>query len=563
MIDFWPHQQFALDQTPKLLGGGVFHWCVCSPTGGGKSAIIQEEIRRAYDKGYKISIYSFRKLLTNQLIGYLEELRIPFGVRAAEFEKTYENHGAAVQLISPQTEASRIKSLKWELHESDLVIVDEAHQLTTGRQRELIQEHEKRGSAVVEYTATVTKELRKFCQELVIAGTNSELRKIGALLPAMVYDCGCMDLDKVKRHASSNEFNNTELRSMKYVQAILGNVIKHYEEKNPERLPTLLFAPGVQESIWFVDRLAERGHKFAHIDGTNVYVDGEMYESDQNVRDDVIRRLVNGDIQGIANRFVLREAVNIPEIYCAILATPIGSHSSYVQVVGRSLRACKGMGHVKILDHGGSARRHGSPNEDWDWEELSQMTNAQIESTRRMRKQNGRVDPGTACPKCGKMYSRIPEKCECGHEMRHAYQCPECGKDHEVWPVGHKCRSCGADMRSIRRKPVIQHDGTMELVPDSELKEKPTKNLGEKTQGMWNGIIWPAIKKRKNRTFAQWYAYFIKQHIEQYHCRPPRDLKMMPTKEADWSRRPCDVPLEDLRGHKPKTEMAAAEAEGW
>ncbi len=492
-MSLWPNQQRALDATPAYIGRGVKHWCVVSPTASGKSRVMQEEIRRAYDQSMRIHIYSFRKLLTNQLIGYLEELRVPFGVKAAEFEKTYENPSAGIQLISPQTEASRRKRLKWDVDDADFVIVDEAHMCAKGETRELIQRHVDNGAVVIEYTATPTKDLRNVCRELFIAGVNSEMRRLGALLPAYVYDCGCMDLDKIKRHSTTNEFNNQDLQDAGYVQAILGSVNANFERQNPDRLPTLISWPGVKESVWGTDELAKRGHRFAHIDGESVYVDGQHHKSDQAAREDVIAR-VGEDLHGLCHRFVLREAINIPKLYCGILATPIGSMTSYVQVVGRMLRAYPGMDHIKILDHGGNARRHGSPNEDWDWEELSQMTSSQIESTRTMRKQKGKVDPGTACPGCGMMYRVLPEKCECGREMKREYKCPVCGHEHTRWPLFHQCEACKADMRRIRKRPVIQEDGTMEFVDDNELREKPTKSLGEKTQGMWSGIFWAARK---------------------------------------------------------------------
>ena len=56
---------------------------------------------------------------------------------------------------------------------------------------------------------------------------------------------------------------------------MFGRVLDHWRKLNPDGRPTILFAPGVAESIWFVDEFARNGIRAAHIDGEDTYLDGE------------------------------------------------------------------------------------------------------------------------------------------------------------------------------------------------------------------------------------------------------------------------------------------------
>lgn len=546
MNPLWPHQQRGFDEATGLIDSGTRRICVTSPTGGGKSRLIAELILWARNKNWPTVVYSPRRLLTDQFMDVMVEHRIPFGVRQA----TYDDHlnlDADVQISSAMTEKSRLKMMKWDrLHDAKLVLVDEAHMQANGVCADIIRQHSTEGAAVVGFTATPLG-VDHLYQELVVAGTNSELRKTGALLPCLVYDGGHMALDKVKRHAVTGEFNQTEIRKMGYVQQIYGSVLEMYKRENPDRKPAILFAPGVAESKWFVDRMNAEGVTAAHIDGEDIYRDGTEFKKKRNEKDRLFDDVKSGNIQVLCNRFLAREGINIPELFYTVLACPIGSLSSYIQTVGRVVRAHPSLTEVKLADHGGNARRHGSPNEDRDWKALWKHKESAIVKAREERIANGKTEPGTACPECGMVWRKLPDKCACGHELKKLFACPHCGHEHPIFPSNRKCDSCGADIGSIRKKRVIESDGTLKLVPDEAFKQKHVKQLPE-TQKMWDAAFWSAFKNKKDRTFGQCWAWFCKKHWERFRCAPPRNLQRMPLDELDWGRRVCDVKLSELRG---------------
>jgi superfamily II DNA or RNA helicase len=192
---------------------------------------------------------------------------------------------------------------------------------------------------------------------------------------------------------------------------IFGRVLDWFKRLNPEMLPTILFAPGVRESIWFVDQFNEAGVSAAHIDGENVYVNGEIKRSSRTARDEVIEGSKNGSIKVLCNRFVLREGIDAPWLAHGILATVFGSLQSYLQSGGRLLRRFPGLVRVTIQDHGGNWWRHGSLNADREWN--LDMTSAMVSDLREERMRRKIEREPFRCPECGAILMFF--KCKCGH----------------------------------------------------------------------------------------------------------------------------------------------------
>jgi superfamily II DNA or RNA helicase len=366
LLDRWPSQLYALEEVPARLRAGYRRVLVTSPTGGGKTVIICDLILWALKNGYKVIVYSNRKLLVRQLARVLRAHGITFGVRAAGHKDQRE---LPVQVSSLPTENSRVlRSGKWQVHghgERVLAIVDEAHLNAGPKALAILTRHLEHGGAYVGFTATPI-DLAHAYDTLIVAGTPSELRKCGALVHALHYGPDEPDMKAFKQDAKTGEFTEEDVGTAIMTKTIFGRVLDHYRLLNPEQRPTILFAPGVRESIWFAEELTAAGGRAAHIDSNGVWLDGE-YSRDTD-RDYVLTALRRGEIQVLCNRFVAREGLDLPEVSHIILATVMGSLRTYLQSVGRGLRAAQGKKWLTIQDHGGHWHRHGSVNVDRAWE---------------------------------------------------------------------------------------------------------------------------------------------------------------------------------------------------
>jgi superfamily II DNA or RNA helicase len=324
-----------------------------------------------------------------------------------------------------------------------------------------------------------------------------------------------MDIRDLKVE-ENGEYNYEQVKK-KYTQTLYGLVVKSMRDFNPELKPTLLFAPGVAESAEFARVFTENGIKSAHIDGEDVWCDGKFYSSDANARSEVMDRFRDGDIRIICNRYVLREGIDIPYAAHMILATPIGSVRSYIQIVGRILRRSpETPDYVTIVDHGGSFWSHGSPNEDRDWSEIYDL-------------------PERTCSILRK--ERIRERVE-----REPDACPECGLVF-IPTTSHRCPQCGHEMKK-KFRTVLQTNSELVRVTGDAIRPRFVKQKPD-TQKIWTKLYHGCANSKKKRgvSFIQAEALFLREHG--YY--PPRTLNFMPTRDIDWLRQIRDVPMGRLR----------------
>lgn len=533
----WPHQIYALQEATSRIEAGSTSLCITSPTGGGKSRIVQRLCEWAVGKMWRVAIFTNRKLLTAQLSRGLNTSGIHLGVRAADFE-SWSDPSAPVQICSAPTEVSRVlrareRAMKkaateseahrdFKLFPAELVIIDEVHMNCADQMMEIVGEYrEKFGAVVVGITATPLG-VSHMLDELIVAGNMTSLRECKALVYAECYEPAVIDIPKIRK-SKQEIFTQKQLDTATkaiWTQHIVGMIYDHWKSLNPGAMPALGMAPGVKESIGLAEEFSRRGVNVAHIDGKGIYVDGEYHKtSRQEDRDEIFARSKSGDLKVIFNRFVLREAIDLPWLEHLMLCTPIASPLSFIQTVGRVLRASPATGkqHAIITDHAGSIRTHGSPNldRDQDWMQYFHETESKLARDR----QNALRDPEKKEPE--------PITCpECGLIRRRGAICPKCGYEAS---------------ESVRR--VIQEDGELVKVAGDVFPRRKTK-MKPDTADIWTRCYYRMRNAKSPKTFGQAYGLFVYEN----HYQPPRDLPLMPKDPRDWTRRIKDVPTDSLIG---------------
>jgi superfamily II DNA or RNA helicase len=429
MKPLWPHQVEGIEGVRDALARGRKRLCLTSPTGMGKSRMTTELVQGWLAEGKRVSLYTNRRLLVQQLSdGLLAANMTDFGIRAAG---TFPKLDAPLQVSSLQTEQARvIKSDKWDLHPADVVVIDEGHLMKSLGMQTLVFRHLEQGAKIVYVTATPI-DMGDVADELVVAGTNSEGRACGALVPAMHYGPNEPDSRHVAKLPLGEDMTEGQLRKVMSVQVIIGSVLDEYRRLNPEGKPTILFAPGVKESLWFAEQFTKAGIPAAHISSTEVWVDGRTYQSSDSARQDVLRASESGSVRVLCNRFVLREGVDAPWLSHGIFATVFGSLQSYLQSGGRLLRSHPNIRSVTIQDHGGNWHRHGSLNADRTWD-LS-WTSRQYSGVREERLRAKLDAEPCRCPRCAMILAG--RTCPCGYEVKGAQSRPVVQIDGTVLTV--------------------------------------------------------------------------------------------------------------------------------
>jgi superfamily II DNA or RNA helicase len=504
----WPHQEFAIQAVPEAIASGHRAIVLTSPTGGGKTRIIAELVKKDLEAGRKSVLYTNRKMLLDQLSDDFNSMGIDHGIRAASREDEYVPF--PFQVSSVQTEGSRtFKRRVWSLHEAQRVYIDESHVQTGATPRRLIKEHREAGAAVVGFTATPI-DLGGIYDHLIVAGTPSELRRCGALVPCDYFGPDEPDIKMIGKVELGKDPTEKQNHKAMVRPVVFARVLQHYRAINRDMKPTILFGPDVAGSLWFAEQFWKAGIAAAHIDGDDVWINGQLYESDRKAREEVKQGSKSGDIKVVCNRFVLREGIDMPWLGYGILATVFGSLTTYLQSCGRLLRAFPGMDRVTIQDHGGNWWRFGSPNEDRIWDLTYTSTIAVGLRHERMRSHK-EAEP-LRCPNCSRIIRTL--KCVCGHEI----------------PRGRKSR------------PVIQANGYLkEMFGDIFRPRKISKN--PKGPERWERMVFRSKTEKGERTFRAAAALFAKEN--NFHWPDPR-WPMMPKDPLDWFLLCKDVPRERL-----------------
>lgn len=502
--ELWPHQVFGIAEVARLRAEGARRILLTSPTGGGKSTMECEIIARAVEHGRCAVLYTNRKLLREQLSDTLNAHGITHGVRAAGAE---EGMDRLVQVSSMPTEHSRVyRNKTWTLHPADTVVIDECHVNKKALAQRIIKDHLDAGATVVGVTATPL-DLDGLYDVVIQAGTTSQLRHCGALVPAHHYGPDEPDAKLVCKKKTGEYEIDGKLRAI-WTQTVFGRVLSEWRRLNPLQKPTILFAPGVPESLWFAEQIYAQGISAAHIEGSSCWINGRAYTSDRKARKAILDGIRSGDIKIVCNRFVLREGIDLPELEHGILATVFGSLQSYLQSGGRLLRACLSTGKTAaiIQDHGGNWWRHGSLNADRVWKlgDTARVTNGLREERLREKSEPEPI----VCPVC--FACRLSgQTCKCGH----------------------------TPMRKSRI--VVQADGTLKERAGDIFKPRIVEYY-DNTLKLWKQMYYRS--RKSGQTFRAAEGLFFVEN----HYYPPRDLPLMPTTLEDWFRPVNAIPPERL-----------------
>lgn len=459
-------------------------------------------MQRIIEWGEPTVVYANRTMLIEQLARGLDDAGIPFGMQVSGYAPSvFEN----VQIASIQTVATRLAKGRMEPHDASLVIIDEIHNERAERCQKVMEWHLSRGARVVGFTATPVG-IGHLMDEMVQAAVNSELFKCGSLVPVQTYAPDEPAQGAFKSTTKGLLQLKDEVREV-VLPVICGRAIEHYKKLNPECKPAIGFAPGVQESRWFTEKFNQAGIPWSHIDGERIVLNGHDMAATRENRMLLLEASKSRRTFGIFNRFVMREAVDLPWLEYMMLACTYGSVQAYIQSGGRGMRAFPGKTHVVCCDHGGNWHRFDSLNADryWSLEDTEKSIKEKHDEKYRTKQEAQPI----VCPQCSKVRS-------------HGVECPAC----KFVAKGH-------------RRMVIQTDGTLKEVRGDIYKPRKV-NTSPEGHKQWKACVYRC--KAKGMNFNQARGLFLRET----GTMPGPDFPMMPTQASDWALPVASIPYERL-----------------
>lgn len=440
-LSLYDYQQQGIDLTYQAVGAGRRRPMLQLPTGAGKTETAVKIIQRALAKGKRVVFVVPAIELIDQTVARLAKYGVTcVGVIQADHPGT--DRTQPVQVASVQTLARRM------LPETDLVIVDEAHQIF---QIIVTWMAERTTLPFIGLSATPwTKGLGKHYTDLIRPVTLTQLIDRKRLTPFRAFAPSHPDLTSVKTVAG--DYDEAGAAEAMDKPQLTADIVSTWLAKGENR-PTLCFAVNRAHARSLADEFERAGV-------TTAYIDGFTERDDRRL---IASAFADGRVKVVVNVGVLTTGVDW-DVRCIILARPTKSEMLYVQIIGRGLRTAPGKVDCLILDHSDTTLN------------LGFVTDIHHDL----------LDNGKRKDAVSKASAKVKE-------LLLPKECGGCGA---LKPAGvHVCPDCG--FAPERRQQIETADGELFQVAGGKREaDKPTK------QRFWSGLLWYVDNRGKSEGWA-------------------------------------------------------------
>lgn len=388
--ELWPHQVETY-ATLKAWAKEFKKLIIYLPTGGGKTLVAMFLVRATLLKGKRVCFVCDRTALIDQTCAVADRLGIPYGVMQAQHPLTDASKN--FQICSAQTMARR----KWP--HFDVIIVDEAHCLYKSWTKHV----EETDAFVIGLSASpFSKGLKKLFHKIVNSATMAELTEGGYLTPMRVFSC--VRPDMAGAETANGEWTPKAVEERG--RAIIGDVVKEWAQYAYGQ-KTFIFGGTIKHCEELCGKFNDAGILAA------VYCSETPDEERREIMQEFRRS--ESELMVLLSVACLEKGVDCPEVTCIGDARPLReSFSTFIQMIGRGLRAFPGKTHMTLLDFSGNILRFREDFEDLYYNGLGDLLAGEVLDKKIRQEPDEAKDP-CKCPKCGSIpfYKRCVA---CGHE---------------------------------------------------------------------------------------------------------------------------------------------------
>ena len=366
------YQNAAIDRVRDAMTETSRAVCLVLPTGGGKTAVGAEIVRRCVSRGQRALWLAHRGELVDQAAGTLTALGMIVGAMSAS-AMTPPNPFASVMVATVQTLLAR--KLR---PAADIVIADEAHHYAADEFGALLRDYPK--AWTLGLTATPERGdgrgLGALFQKIVVGTSVRELTNMGHLVPCEIL--------RPDRYLGPAELAQSPADA--------------YEAHARGRL-TIVFARNVDLANEYTTAFRARGISAQCIHG----------ETPWGERTRMLAEYRAGRVPVLVNVQVLTEGFDAPETSCIILARGCGTAGLYLQIVGRALRTAPGKRDALLIDLRGVSHELGEPADDREYSLDGKGIRSKDDAVY-CPVCGGLRESGEGCPACGWQPSNDPSK---------------------------------------------------------------------------------------------------------------------------------------------------------
>jgi len=340
------------------------------PTGGGKTVIFSEIVRRYLSKhDKKVLVLTHRIELCKQTSKMLKGFDVKNKIINSKVKELPDQNDYSCFVAMVETLKNRINDEKLHLDNIGLVIIDEAHYNSFRKLLSFFKKSFILGVTATPLSSNIKLPMNENYDELIVGDTISSLIEKGFLAKAITYsyDVGLTSL-KVGINGDYTVKSSDDLYSNMAMQEKL---LHAYTEKSLGK-KTLIFNNGINTSLYVYDTFKEAGYPIRHLDNTSNPEDRRNILSWFKKTPDAILTSVG----------ILTTGFDEPTVETIILNRATKSLTLYFQMIGRGSRKLQNKDVFSVIDLGNNAARFGLWSDPVDWQHIFKSPEYYLENLR-------------------------------------------------------------------------------------------------------------------------------------------------------------------------------------
>lgn len=338
------------------------------PTGGGKTVIFSEIVRRYIEKTQKkVVILTHRIELSVQTSRMLTEFKVPNMVISSDVKSLDGSEDFMCYVAMVETLTNRLQEEQIVLDDVGLVIIDEAHYNSFRKLFSYFHKSFILGVTATPLSSNIKLPMKDNYDELLIGESIPALIEKGFLSKAetISYNVGLSSL----KLGINGDYTVKSSDILYTDTSMQEKLLAAYEDQSKGK-KTLIFNNGINTSRYVQETFVEAGYAIRHLDNTNSAKERkEILEWFKHTPDAILTSVS-----------ILTTGFDEPTVDTIILNRATKSLTLYFQMIGRGSRILPNKNTFRVLDLGNNAARFGLWEAPIDWKEIFQFPDFYLEN---------------------------------------------------------------------------------------------------------------------------------------------------------------------------------------
>ncbi len=370
--ELYNYQQGDIDAIFERLDNAKsnYHLLYQLPTGGGKTVIFSEIVRRYLSKhNKKVVVLTHRIELCKQTSKMLKGFDVKNKIINSKVKELPDQNDYSCFVAMVETLKNRINDEKLHLDNIGLVIIDEAHYNSFRKLLSSFQNAFILGVTATPLSSNIKLPMYQNYDELIVGDTIASLVENGFLAKATTYsyDVGLSSL-KVGINGDYTVKSSDDLYSNMVMQEKL---LHAYTEKSLGK-KTLIFNNGINTSLYVYETFKAAGFDIRHLDNTTSNED----------RKEILNWFKKTPNAILTSVGILTTGFDEPTVESIILNRATKSLTLYFQMIGRGSRRLPNKEEFIVIDLGNNAARFGLWSDPVNWQHIFESPENYLENLR-------------------------------------------------------------------------------------------------------------------------------------------------------------------------------------